>query len=71
MVQLKYLSNFWKTLEMPLISFETNLDLDWSKSCIIVATDVVDEGATFSITDTKFYVPVVNLSTPWAIKIWF
>ena len=56
---------------MSLINFETNLDLNWSKSYIIVATDVVDEGVTFSITDSKFYVPVVNLSTPWAIKIWF
>ena len=63
MVPLKYLSNFWKTLEMPLINYETTLHLSWSEKCAIVATDVADQAATFSITDTKFYVPVLTLST--------
>ena len=27
-VPLKYLSNFWRTLGMPLINFEINLDLN-------------------------------------------
>ena len=63
MVPLKYLSNFWRTLEIPLINCEINLDLNCSKNCIIVATDVTDHGATFSITDGKLYVPVVTLST--------
>ena len=31
MVSLKYLSNFWRTLEMLLINCEINLDLKWSK----------------------------------------
>ena len=30
-VLLKYLSNFWRTLEMPLINCEVNLELSWSK----------------------------------------
>ena len=30
MVPLKYLSNFWRTLEMPLINCEVNLILTWS-----------------------------------------
>ena len=30
MVPLKYLSNFWRTLEMPLINCEINLILTWS-----------------------------------------
>ena len=47
---------------MSLINYETNLDLKWSKKCIIVATAAADQGATFSITDTKLYVPVVTLS---------
>ena len=34
-VPLKYLSNFWGTLEMPLINCEVNLELAWSKDCII------------------------------------
>ena len=60
MVPLKYLSNFWRTLEMPLINCEVNLILKWSSTCVI--TDSTGAG-TFEITDTKLYVPVVTLST--------
>ena len=63
MVPLKYLSNFWRILEMPLINYEITFDLNWSENCVIVATDVANQGATFSITDTKLYVPVVTLAT--------
>ena len=62
MVPLKYLSNFWRTLEMPLINWEITLLLNWSASCVIVSTNVVNQNTTFSITDTKLYVPVVTLS---------
>ena len=48
---------------MPLISCEINLNLKWCKNCIIVATNVENQEATFSIIDTKVYVPVVTLST--------
>ena len=59
MVPLKYLSNFWRTLEMPLINCEVNLILTWSSTCVIT----VSNGAgTLAITDTKLYVPVVTLS---------
>ena len=60
MVPLKYLSNFWRTLEMPLINCEVNLILTWSKDCVI--TNSEGEGK-FAITETKLYVPVVTLST--------
>ena len=63
MVPLKYLSNFWRTLEMPLINCEVNLILTWSSSCVLIATNVQNQNATFTITDTKLYVPVVTLST--------
>ena len=63
MVPLEYLSTFWWTLEMLLINCEINLNLTWSANCVIVATAVANQGATFSITDTKLYIPVVNLST--------
>ena len=63
MVPLTYLSNFWRTLEMSLISCEINLDQNWFKKFVIVAAEVAGQGATFSITDTKLYVPVVTLST--------
>ena len=63
MVPLKYLSNFWRTLEMSLINCEVNLILTWSSTCVLVATSVLNQNATFAITDTKLYVPVVTLST--------
>ena len=59
-VTLKYFSNFWRTLEMPLINCEVNLILTWSKDCVI--TNSTGEGK-FAITETKLYVPVVTLST--------
>ena len=33
MVLLKYLSNFWRTLEMPLINCDINFFLTWSPNC--------------------------------------
>ena len=42
MVSLKYLSNFWRTLEIALINCEVNLILTWSANCVIVSTDVVN-----------------------------
>ena len=63
MVPLKYLSNFWRTLEMPLINCEVNLLLTWSSTCVLVSTAVQNQNATFAITDTKLYVPVVTLAT--------
>ena len=59
-VPLKYLSSFWRTLEMSLINCEVNLILTWSSTCVI--TNSNGAGA-FAITDTKLYVPVVTLST--------
>ena len=63
MVPLKYLSNFWRTLEMPLINCEVNLILTWSSNCILIATNLQNQNETFTITDTKLYVPVVTLLT--------
>ena len=59
MVPLKYLSNFWRTLEIPLISCEVSLILISSPSCVI--TNSTGEGK-FQITDTNLYVPIVTLS---------
>ena len=60
MVPLKYLSNFWRILEMPLINCEVNLILTWSSTCVITESN---GAGTFAITNTKLYVPVVTLST--------
>ena len=59
-VAIKYLSNFWRTPEMPLINCEVNLILKSSKDCVI--TNSIGEGK-FAITETKLYVSLVTLST--------
>ena len=48
---------------MPLINCDFNLILTWFANCVIVYTNVANQGATFAITETKRYVPVVTLST--------
>ena len=63
MLPLKNLSNFWRTLETPLISCEINLILTWWVDYFIVAGAIDDQVTTFAITDTKIYVTVVTLST--------
>ena len=63
MVPLKYLSNFWRTLEMPLINCEVNLILTWSSTCVLISTGVQNQAARITITGTRLYVPVVTLST--------
>ena len=58
-VPLKYLSNFFRSLEMPLINCKIKLNLTWKKECVL-STDAGD--AVFIINGTKMYVPVVTLS---------
>ena len=58
-VPLKYLSNFFRSLEMPLLNCKIKLNLTWKKECVL-STDAGD--AVFIINDTKMYVPVVTLS---------
>ena len=58
-VPLKYLNNFWKTLEMPFIHCEINFILTWSWTCII--TNSTGAGV-FAIADTKLYVLAVTSS---------
>ena len=57
---LKYLSNFWRSLEMPLINCKVKLSLTWNRNCVL--SNLVGN-STFTITDAKLYVPVVTLST--------
>ena len=61
MVPIKYLSNFWRTLEMPLINCEVNLILTWSEKC--VSSNDANQTATLAVTDKKLCVPMVTLST--------
>ena len=62
-VPLKYLSNFWRALEIPLINCEVELILNWSANCVIIYTNVNNQVPTFTITETNLYGPVVTLST--------
>ena len=83
-VPLKHLSNFWKSLNIPLINCEVELILTWFKNCVLIdkltrETDYdvdpnvyeVDnpENATFKITDTKLFLQVVTLSKKNGIKL--
>ena len=58
-VPLKYLSNFWRSLEMPLINCKTELSLNWIERCLLTVANT----ATFKITGAKLYVTIVTLST--------
>ena len=59
-VPLKYLSNFWRSLEMPLISCKVYLELNWIEDCILSGAG---NTAKFAITDTKLHVSTVTLPT--------
>ena len=67
-VPLKYLSNFWRSLEMSLIICKIELSLNWIKICVLT-TAANASSATFKITYAKLYVPVVTLSTEDNVKI--
>ena len=68
MVSLKYLSNFWRTLEILVIYCEINLILTWSVNCFVFNASG-NQAITFAITETKFYVPVVTLSAEDNVKL--
>ena len=71
-VPLKYLINFWRDLDMPLINWAVSLILTCFRECVITSMkrraikntrrDLSPTNATLQITDTKLYVPVVTLS---------
>ena len=67
-VPLKYLSNFWRVLNIPLINCEVELILTWLKNCVLINKSTRDadygadpvvykidnpEDATFQTADTK------------------
>ena len=60
-LRLKYLSNFWRTLEVPLINYEINFIPTWSKKCFIIDNPIPGHEPKFTITDVKLYVTVVTL----------
>ena len=63
-VPLKYVSNFFRSLEMPLVNCKIDLELPWHKDCMISSANAAaGQVVSFMITNTKLYVPVVTLST--------
>ena len=71
-IPLKHLSNFWRSLNIPLINCEVELILTWSKNCVLADMTVANNpptGLEFQIKDTKLYVPVVTLSKENDIKL--
>ena len=78
-IPLKYLGNFWRAINIPLISSEVSLELKWDKSCVIPSLEQRDigvgnrdnapTGATLAINDCKLYVPEVTLSKDDEIKL--
>ena len=67
-VPLKYVSNFWRLLEIRLTKYKVELKLKWKKRFVLAALDVTDNAdvnsnnTIFTIEDTKLYVPVITLS---------
>ena len=57
-VPLKYLSNFFRSLELPLINCKIRLELNWCNSCVM--SDIIGD-ASFKTTNTKLYIPIVTL----------
>ena len=53
-------SNFWRSLEMPLINCKVDLSLTSSENCVL---SNVSGASTFKIADAKLYIPIVTLST--------
>ena len=71
-IPLKHLSNFWRSLDIPLINCEVEIILTWSKNCVLADMTVANDpttGLEFQIKDTKLYVPVVTLSKENDIKL--
>ena len=69
-VPLKYLSNFFRSLKMPLINYKIHLELNWNDNCVMHGANTYaggdndnDREATFQTTSTKLCAPVVTLST--------
>ena len=63
-VPLKYISNFFRSLEMPLINCKIHLELEWDTNCLSCSDYAGgNNNVTFQITDTKLCLSIVSLST--------
>ena len=64
-IPLNYLSNFWRSLEMPLINCKFHLELNWIESYILSSGDF----AKSKITYVNIHVPIVTLSTKDSVNM--
>ena len=64
-VPIKYLSSFWRSLEMPLINCKIHLALNWTKDCVM--STIAD--TAFKITSTNLYVSIVTISSKESVKL--
>ena len=65
-VPLKYLSNFWRSLEMLLINCKVHLEINWIEDCILSSAG---NSAKFEITDAKLHAPIITLSTRDSVNL--
>ena len=78
-IPLKHLGNFWRALNIPLISCKVSLELKWNKTCVITSQQIgvnfdggntaAPTGAALTINDCTLYIPVVTLSKDDDIKL--
>ena len=59
-VPLKYISNFFRPLELPLISIKLYMELNWTKYSVLSS---INQNSIFQITKGELYIPVVTLNT--------
>ena len=67
-IPLKYLSNFCRYVDLPLINCELELDLSWTKDCVLIEQNNNITVVNFMITSTNLYVPVTTLSVTNNVK---
>lgn len=63
MVVVNYLSNFWRTIEVPLINCEITPYLTYSTTCVVFSNALAAQVTIFAVTNTKLDVPFATLST--------
>ena len=78
-IPVKHLSNFWRTLSIPLIGCEIELILNWSKNCVFADMTVVIVSTSWirisnnrhkTIRSSCYVVKTKWHETSRTIKIW-
>ena len=59
-VPFKYISNFFRNFEMPLINTKLYTELNWTKYSVLSSTD---QNSVFHVRKGELYIPVVTVNT--------